>query len=94
MAEEIFHASIEIIASSWRLRDPIRMLTITAINLCDENESEQLSLFDLEGHARQEQEKIERTIDNIRAKFGDNAINFGRVINNDIGIDLDDNRIE
>ncbi|MCI7302140.1 MAG: DNA polymerase IV [Clostridiales Family XIII bacterium] len=94
LAEEIFHASIEIIASSWRLRDPIRMLTITAINLCDENESEQLSLFDLEGHARQEQEKIERTIDNIRAKFGDNAINFGRVINNDIGIDLDDNRIE
>lgn len=94
LAEEIFHAAIEIISSSWRLRDPIRMLTITAINLCDETESEQLSIFDLNNHTRQEREKVERTIDDIRAKFGDNAINFGRVINNDIGIDMDDNRTE
>lgn len=94
LAEEICRAAIEIISSSWRLRDPIRMLTITAINLCDENESEQLSLFDLADNSREESEKVERTIDNIRAKFGDKAITFGRVINNDIGIDMDDNRTE
>ena len=94
LAEEIFRQSLEIIKASWRLRDPIRMLTITAINLCEEDESEQLSLFDLHSRSRETGEKVERTIDDIRAKFGDGAITFGRVLNNDIGIDMEDYRME
>lgn len=94
LAEVIFQQAIEIIKASWKLRDPIRMLTITAINLCDENESEQLSLFDLNSNSRENGEKVERAIDDIRAKFGDKAITFGRILNNDIGIELDDNRTE
>lgn len=94
LAEDIFHKSIEVIQSSWKLRDPIRMLTITAINLCDENEAEQISFFDMNMHHRDKGEKMERTIDEIRAKFGGSAITFGRVLNNDIGIDMDDNKIE
>ncbi|MCB6993618.1 DNA polymerase IV [bacterium 210820-DFI.6.37] len=94
LSEEISHAAIEIIKASWRTRDPIRMLTITAINLCDESESEQLSLFDIGNRSREKGEKVERTIDDIRAKFGDKAITFGRVLNNDIGIDMEDNRTE
>ncbi len=94
LSEEIFHQALAIIQSSWRLNDPIRMLTITAINLCDENESEQLSLFDTDMKTREKGEKVERTIDHIRAKFGDSAITFGRVLNNDIGIDMEDQRTE
>lgn len=88
LEEEIFRTSIEIIHDSWNLKDPIRLLTITGINLCDEDESEQLSLFDPVGtQSRENSEKMERTMDDIRAKFGGNAITFGRVLKNDIGIE-------
>ena len=67
---------------------PIRMLTVTAINLVDENESEQLSIFDTGGQRRKEAESLERTVDEIRRRFGDNSIDFGNIIGNDIGIDF------
>lgn len=89
LSGEIFRTAIEIIRSAWRMQDPIRMLTITAINLCDENEDQQLSLFDMTRQSREKGEKVERTIDTIRAKFGDSAITFGRVLNNDIGVETD-----
>lgn len=94
LSEEIFRQAIDLIKASWQMRDPIRMLTITAINLCHEDEAQQLSLFDTGLKSREKGEKVERTIDDIRAKFGDNAISFGRVLNNDIGIDMEENRIE
>lgn len=88
LASEIRAASIEIIRQSWRLSDPIRLLTITAINLTDESESEQLSLFDTDTESREKGESIERTMDDIRRKFGDSAVTFGSVLDNDLGIDL------
>lgn len=90
LSEEISTVALEIIQASWNLKNPIRLLTITAINLCDENESEQLTLFDQNNSKREKGEKTERTMDDIRAKFGDNAISFGSVINNDIGIEIED----
>ena len=86
-AEALASAAMAIIKKSWQLRDPIRMLTITAINLCDENESQQLSLFPGEDAASENGEKVERTMDSIRERFGAGAINFGSVVNNDIGLD-------
>ena len=94
LSSEIFRLAIEIIHSTWRIQDPIRMLTITAINLCDENQSQQLSLFDITQGSREKGEKVERTIDTIRAKFGDSAITFGRVLNNDIGVETDSDEPE
>lgn len=88
LASEIRAASMEIIRQSWRLSDPIRLLTITAINLTDESESEQLSLFDADTESREKGESIERTMDDIRKKFGDSAVTFGSVLDNDLGIDL------
>lgn len=87
--EEIFRQAIEIIRASWPIENPIRMLTITAINLCDEKEAQQLSIFDIGSNSREKGEKMERTIDSIRTKFGDNAITFGRILNNDIGVETD-----
>ena len=43
---DIRAAAMDIIRTSWRMSDPIRLLTVTAINLVDETEDEQLSLFD------------------------------------------------
>lgn len=89
LASEIRTASLEIMKTSWNLTDPIRLLTITAINLTDETADEQLSLFDSAADGgREKRESIERTMDDIRKKFGDSSITFGQVIDNDLGIDL------
>ena len=45
LAENIADTAVSIIEKSWNLRHPIRMLTVTAINLCPEDQAQQLSLF-------------------------------------------------
>lgn len=89
LTEIIADTAMKIIKRSWQMRNPIRMLTVTAINLCDENQSQQLSLFSDENVMVEKGERIERTMDDIREKFGSGAINFGSVINNDIGLDFE-----
>lgn len=88
LASEIRTACMEIIHTSWRISDPIRLLTITAINLADETADEQISLFDTDQQTRQNAESIERTMDDIRKKFGQDAVTFGSILDNDLGIDL------
>ena len=83
----IADTAMSIIRKSWKMRDPIRMLTITAINLCDENQAQQLSLFADENVLAEKGEKVERAMDDIRKKFGTDSIKFGSVIGNDIGLD-------
>lgn len=87
LAETISSNALAIIKNSWNMNRPIRMLTITAINLCDENQAQQLSLFSNENIMSEKGEKVERAMDDIRKKFGTGAITFGRVMKNDIGID-------
>lgn len=94
LAEEIGNAAMELIRKSWNLKDPIRMLTVTGIGLTDEQESQQLSLFSINEENREKSEKMERTLDHIRAKYGDHAITFARILKNDIGIDLCEQREE
>lgn len=87
LADEIGKGVMDLIGRSWNLKDPIRMLTVTGISLTEEQE-EQLSLFALDQKNRGKTQTIERTMDSIRKKYGDNAITFGGIIGNDIGIEL------
>lgn len=87
LAENIADTAVSIIEKSWNLRHPIRMLTVTAINLCPEDQAQQLSLFSSENIQNETGEKMERAMDDIRKKFGRNAITFGRIIKNDIGLE-------
>lgn len=87
LTEVIADTAMDIITKSWRMRDPIRMLTVTAINLCDENQAQQLSLFADENISTEKEEKAERAMDDIREKFGSGAITFGSVLKNDIGVE-------
>ncbi len=109
LADEIREYAHEIVNSTWQSGKPVRMLTVTGINLVDEDEGEQLSLFAAgeqtslltdntsdvssnliigEDTAHEKSESVERTMDEIRKKFGNSSIKFGRVIGNDIGVDL------
>ena len=88
LASELSRAAMELIHESWQAGAPIRMLTITGINLCDETCEEQISLFAGDNESHQQGEKIERTMDDIRSRFGSAAITFGGVLGNDLGITI------
>ncbi len=90
LAGEICRAAMEILHHAWPAGAPIRLLTITAINLVDENMEEQISLFAADEQTHRQGEKMERTMDHIRSKFGDGAITFGGLIGNDIGLHITD----
>ncbi len=123
LADEIRKVSFEIIKDAWSEGKPIRLITVTGINLADKDSEEQLSLFtgaeggeqvsllsgaaggvqaqgspldDPDGRpdllteierSHEKSESVERTMDEIREKFGSSSIKFGRVIGNDIGVD-------
>ncbi len=85
LAGELAKNALDIIHSSWKNGSPIRMLTITGINLTDEIFDEQLSLFGVSSDDRQKSEQIERTMDEVRKKYGSSSIGFAAVLDNDIG---------
>lgn len=81
---DVREAALELIQAVWRLSDPIRLLTITAINLTSETADEQLSLFDTPVAEREKDASLDRAMDDIRHKFGDDSITFGQMIDNDL----------
>lgn len=85
LAEELSQATMELIHSNWKPKDPIRLLTITGINLVEEDQWEQLSLFAGSNERHVKEEKIERTMDIIRSRFGCDSVGFAAVLDNDIG---------
>ena len=94
--KELFAAAMELIDAAWKYPAPIRLLSVTAIHLTSEEESyEQVDLFSrLAASSSEKQEKIERTIDTIRGKYGKQAIAYG-TLDPEVGkIDLPDKEPE
>ena len=104
--EDIIHAALDIIREFWGFQKPIRLITITGVNLTDD-EAEQLSF--LGALSRQDMWHddvvnlqsfdlrdvrdggiIDYTVDEIRRKYGAGAIVYANLLNNDIGIELDE----
>ena len=84
LAKEITAEAENLLLSSWEKGSPIRALTVTGTNLVDDYTPEQLSLvFDEESDKR---ENLEKTLDLIREKYGNDKIFPAGIINNDIGI--------
>jgi DNA polymerase-4 len=74
---EILDTAMEIMKAQWEEGAPIRMLTVTAISLIRDSETQQLSIFDAIDSKDDKREKIEQTIDRIRDKYGKHAISLG-----------------
>ncbi len=76
LAREIAQATMELVSGCWNLDRPVRALTVTAIHLIPADEAgTQLDLL-AEGQDRKRTrlEKLEGTLDAIRAKYGDGSI--------------------
>lgn len=89
LTQDLFNASLKLFEENWRYQDPVRQLTVTAINLTGEGEeSHQLSLFEEDAPAGTDEKEtaIDQVLDEIKAKFGSGSVVFGNVPGNDIGI--------
>ena len=75
-ARELYRAAMDILSRSWTAGAPIRAITLTAHNLIPEGEAaEQLDLFQsCAPQKRDKLEKLERTMDAIRSKYGREAV--------------------
>lgn len=89
LARELVDACLSMMQACWNEHSPVRMLTITAQQLTEEEGGEQLSFFEPEAAIQHEKRaRLEQTVDAIRDKFGRGAIQPGSVIGNDIGVDV------
>lgn len=76
VARELAENSLQLILEVWHPGSPIRALTLTAHNLVPEKEApQQLNLFASDSLQRRDRlEKLERTMDDVRQKFGHHAL--------------------
>jgi len=86
LAGEISETALAILRGVWPEGAPIRLLSVTGIYLEDEEEAVQISLFEESETAHEKDDRTERVIDAIRGKFGKDAIGFGRLIRNNLGV--------
>ena len=77
LIRDLTDAAMELLYELWKPPSPIRALTVTAIHLVQEGEAyEQMDLFS-SGPGKEKQEKLEGAMEQIRKKFGADAIVFG-----------------
>ena len=86
LSKTIYETAMKLVQHSWKAGKPIRLLTITAINLVGDEYNEQLSLFDVPSEGDR-QESLERSIDKLKQKYGQGIIKPASVLKNDLGID-------
>ena len=87
LARELFPQALAIIEAAWDLAYPIRALTLTAQNLVPEDEAaDQFDLLATRPTARRQKlENLEKTIDNLRSKYGKSVVTFGSAVRDEIG---------
>ena len=77
-ARDLFACAAAILSACWEPSAPVRALTVTALDLVPEEAAgEQLTLFAPEAAERRaRQEKLERTMDDLRARYGRDIVSF------------------
>ena len=79
LMRELLDAATDLIGQLWRPPNPVRLISVTALDLTDQWETyEQEDLFSpAQSRQDQRQERLERAMDAIRAKYGRQVISFG-----------------
>lgn len=77
-ARDIREAAMDIVKHSWNLKMPIRMITVTGTGLIKDDEIyEQLTLFEEDNTRSKKAEKLEKTVDSLKSRFGD-VVSLGK----------------
>jgi len=74
---DIYEAGEELLCANWNSYKPVRLLGIGISGFSGEDEAKQLSIFNLMevDDTKKKKEKLEKTIDNLRMKYGMSKIN-------------------
>lgn len=87
LQREITDVAMTLIKGNWSPTQPVRLLSVTASGLTNEDEDfSQMNFLETAENNSEKQEKIENTLDDIRKKFGTSAIKFGYFKNDETGI--------
>ena len=82
VSRDLADGAMELLRACWSEKQPVRALTITAQNLVEEGEAgEQIDLFAAGAIPRRDKlEKLEKTMDAIRDKYGRGAISLASAV--------------
>ena len=79
LMKEIEDAALELLQSAWKAPTPVRLLSVTAIHLTEQQETyEQLDLLGAPPASQEKQEAVESAMAKIRAKYGKGAIAYAK----------------
>lgn len=80
--KDIYQTAFALIAEAWEMSKPVRLLNVTAIHLCEENqEQEQMSFFESPLASEETKyEKADAVLDEIRRKYGEESVGFARLL--------------
>ncbi len=96
LARELTEACLSLWRAVWDARRPIRMLTVTAMNLLPAaaEYEEQISFFDSSADEREKQRRLERALDSLRGRFGADALTSAAALGADfLGGETDGGRL-
>lgn len=87
LCRDIAVNAVDIITELTDLSVPIRSITVTGMDICDEKSAGiQQSIFQDENRSVEREERLERVVDSIRARFGGNAVTRCSSVNSGLGI--------
>ncbi|AOY74571.1 DNA polymerase IV [Clostridium formicaceticum] len=82
ITKEIVSAGIQLLKQHWKPFPPVRLLGISLSGFDKGCKSDQISLFDLPdvNHSSHKEERLEKTMDTLRSKYGMSKINRATLI--------------
>ena len=86
LAKELAEACWQLMRQHWDMRQPVRMLTVTAQSLTTEPFAVQQSFLEEVPQPDKKRERLEQSLDAIRSKYGRGAIGAGGILNNQLGL--------
>ena len=86
LARDLANACWQLMEKNWDMARPVRMLTVTALAITEEPFAVQQSFFEDAPKPDAKREKLEKSLDAIRSKYGQGAIGAGSILKNDMGL--------
>ncbi len=72
-SDVLHEAALKLLRANWRWPKPVRAIGLRTTDLIGGAQPEQLTLF-ADAHTREKRERLERSVDDIRRRFGRDAI--------------------
>jgi DNA polymerase-4 len=71
---DLYQAALQALHDCWQVGTAVRSLTVTACNLCDDEQPEQLNLFAESDGKHERQVTLDSAVDSLRDRFGNEAV--------------------